>query len=65
MNYIFVDILKKELEKTIINELCKSDVINFSQCNTILKKLDKDIIKLESKLENKENLLNVIVKVLV
>ena len=58
-----IDIAKKETEKAIINELCKKGVIDFSQCNNIIKKLDEDIIKLENKLEKNENMTNMIVKI--
>lgn len=52
-NDISVDIAKKELQKAIINELCKKGVIDFCQCNSIVKKLDEDIMKFENKLEKK------------
>lgn len=58
-----VNIAKKEIQKAIINELCKKGVIDFCQCNTIIKKLDEDIIKLEKNFEKKENMTNMIVKI--
>lgn len=58
-----IDIAKKEIQKAIINELCKKGVIDFSQCNSIIKKLDEDIIKLNSKFEKKEDMTNMIVKI--
>ena len=58
-----IDIAKKEIQKAIINELCKKGVIEFCQCNSIIKKLDEDIIKLENKLENKKEMKNMIVKI--
>ena len=42
-----IDIAKKEIQKAIINELCKKGVIEFCQCNNIIKKLDEDIPKKE------------------
>ena len=62
-NDISVDIAKKELQKAIINELCKKDVIDFCQCNSIVKKLDEDIMKFENKLEKKEDNGNMVVKI--
>ena len=62
-NDISVDIAKKELKKAIINELCKRDVINFCQCNSIVKKLDEDIRKLESISQKKKNNENMVVKI--
>ena len=58
-----IDIAKKEIQKAIINELCKKVVIEFCQCNNIIKKLDEDIIKLENKLDNKKEMKNMIVKI--
>ncbi len=62
-NGLSINIAKKEIQKAIINELFKKGVIDFCQCNNIIKKLDEDIIKLEDKLENKENMTNIIVKI--
>ena len=58
-----IDIAKKEMQKVIINELYKKGVIDFSQCNSIIKKWDEDIIKLDSKFEKKEDMTNMIVKI--
>lgn len=58
-----IEIAKKEIEKAIINELCKKGVIDFCQCNSIMKKLDEDIIKLGAKLNLKEDMTNMIVKI--
>lgn len=58
-----IDIAKKEIQKAIINELCKKGVIDFCQCNNIIKKIDEDIIKLEKKLEIKKDMTNMVVKI--
>jgi hypothetical protein len=58
-----VDIAKKEIQKVIINEFCKKGIIDFGKCNSITKKLDEDIVKLESKFEKKEDMTNMIVKI--
>jgi len=58
-----VNIAKKEIQKAIINELCKKGVIDFCQCSNIIKKLDEDIIKLEKNFEKKEDMTNMIVKI--
>jgi len=58
-----VNIAKKEIQKAIINELCKKGVIDFCKCKTIIKKLDEDIIKLEKNFEKKEDMTNMIVKI--
>lgn len=62
-NDLSIDIAKKALQKAIINELCKKDVIDFCQCNSIVKKLDEDIMKFENKLEKKENNGNMVVRI--
>lgn len=62
-NDFFITIAKKRIQKAIINELCKKGVIDFSECSCIIKKLDEDIIKLESKLEKKEDMTNMIVNI--
>ncbi|MBR3209963.1 MAG: hypothetical protein IKF82_06855 [Bacilli bacterium] len=60
---ISIEIAKKEVEKAIIGELCKKGVIDFCQCNNIIKKLDEDIIKLGDKLNIRENMKNMIVEI--
>ena len=60
---ISIEIAKKEVEKAIICELCKKGVIDFCQCNNIIKKLDEDIIKLGDKLNIRENMKNMIVEI--
>lgn len=62
-NDLSIDIAKKELQKAIINELCKNGVIDFCQCNSIVKKLDEDIRKLESISQKKKNNGNMVVKI--
>ena len=58
-----IDIAKKEIQKVIINELYKKGVMDFCACNSIIKKLDEDIIKLDSKFEKKKDMTNMIVKI--
>lgn len=58
-----IDIAKKKIQKAIINELYKKGVIDFYQCSSIIKKLDQDIFKIESKFEKNENMKNIIVKI--
>ena len=55
-----VNIAKKEIEKAIIGELYKKEVIDFNQYNFIIRELDEDILKEEK--ENKiEDLKQVVV----
>lgn len=59
-----IAIAKKIIQKAIINELCQKDVVDFYQYNTIIKKIDKDILKLETKRVEDENS-NIIIKILI
>ena len=57
-----INIAKKEIDKAIIGELYKKEVIDFNQYNFIIRELDEDILKEEK--ENKiEDLKQVVVDV--
>ena len=59
-----INIAKKEIEKAIIGELYKKEVIDFNQYNFTIRKIEEDILKEERK--NKiENLKQVVVDVAV
>ena len=58
-----INIAKKEIQKAILGELCKKDIINFYQYNSIIKKLNKDILKLETKKDVTKNNSNMIIKI--
>ena len=62
-NCYSIDIAKKEIQKAIINELCKKSIIDFFQCNNIIKKLDEDIIKLKNKQEINKDMKKMLVKI--
>lgn len=64
-NSFSIDIAKNEIKKAFINELYKKDVIDFYRYNVIIKKIDEDILKLETKLskENRVEKNNIIVKI--
>lgn len=63
-NEYSINVAKKEIEKAIIGELYKKEVIDFNQYNFIIRKLDEDILKEEK--ENKlEDLKQVVVDVVV
>lgn len=51
----FINIVNKKIQNAIINELYKNDFIDFFQYNKITKKLEGDIIKLESKFNTESN----------
>lgn len=54
-------IAEKEIEKSIINELFEKNIIDFYQCNSIIKKLEEDIIKIKLNIENEKT--NMIVEI--
>lgn len=56
-------IAKKLIQKELLNELCSKGLIDFANTSNIIKKLDEDIIKLDSKFEKKEDMTNMIVKI--
>lgn len=58
-----INIAKKEIQKAILSELCKKDIITFYQYNNIIKKLDEDILKLKTKQDKTNDNLNMIVKI--
>lgn len=58
-----IDIAKKIIQKAIINELCKKDVIDFYQYNTIVKNINEDILKLEAKMSEEKEKNNIVVKI--
>lgn len=59
-----IAIAKKVIQKAIINELCQKDVVDFYQYNNIIKKIDEDILKLETEVVKNENS-NIVIKILI
>lgn len=58
-----IEVAKKIVQKTVINELFKKGMIDLCQCNTILKKLDESIVKLQSKFKVDDNMKKIVVKI--
>ena len=56
-------IVKKIIQKELLNELCCKGVIDFENASNIIKKLDEDISKLKKLQEKNENMKNIIVKI--
>ena len=56
-------IVKKIIQKELLNELCCKGVIDFENASNIIKKLDEDISKLKMLQENNKNMKNMIVKI--
>ncbi len=62
-NSFSIEIIKESIEKAIVNELFKKNIIDLSQLNNITRRLDEDIIKLEDKLKTSEDMVNMVVKI--
>ncbi len=60
---LFINIAKKQIEKAIVKELYKKDILDFSKYNSIIKKIDENIVKLENKIKAKRDMTNMIVKI--
>lgn len=60
-NRYSINVAKKEIEKAIIGELYKKEVIDFNQYNFIIRKIDEDILKEEQENKIEEKLKQVIV----
>lgn len=63
-NEYFSEIIKKKLQKSIVDVLCKNNVINIYQYNSIIKKLDDDITKIENKYQDKESMEQIVIDIL-
>ena len=62
-NNFEIIIIKKIIQKELLNELCCKGVIDFVNASNFIKKLEKDIGKLKNLQDNNKNLKNVIVKI--
>lgn len=62
-NSFSIEIIKKSIEKVIVNELFKKNIMDLSQLNNITRRLDEDIIKLEDKLKTSEDMVNMVIKI--
>jgi len=56
-------IVKKIIQKELLNELCCKGVVDFVNSSNIIKKLDEDISELKKTQENDKNMKNIIVKI--
>ena len=62
-NNFEIIIIKKIIQKELLNELCCKGVIDFVNTSNFIKKLEKDIGKLKNLQDNNKNWKNVIVKI--
>lgn len=56
-------IIKKIIQKELLNEMCNKELIDFSNTNNIIKKLNEDIRKLNELPEKDNNLKNIVIKI--
>lgn len=56
------NIIKKLIQKELLNELYKNGVITFHDANTIIKNLDANIDDLKLQINN-DNMRNIIIKI--
>jgi len=56
-------IVKKTIQKELLNELCSKGLIDFANTSNIIKKLDEDINKLKGIQEKDKDVKNIIVKI--
>ncbi|MCI5703325.1 MAG: hypothetical protein MR265_05015 [Erysipelotrichaceae bacterium] len=56
-------IVKKMIQKELLNELCGKGLIDFTNTSNIIKKLDEDINKLKELQEKDKDVKNIIVKI--
>ena len=62
-NNFEIIIIKKIIQKELLNELYCKGVIDFLNASNFIKKLEKDIGKLKNLQDNNKNMKNVIVKI--
>ena len=56
-------IVKKMIQKELLNELCGKGLIDFANTSSIIKKLEEDINKLKKLQEKDKDVKNIIVKI--
>ena len=56
-------IVKKIIQKELLNELCGKGLIDFANTSNIIKKLEEDISKLKELQEKDKDVKNIIVKI--
>ena len=62
-NNFEIIIIKKIIQKELLNELCCKGVIDFVNASNIIKKLEKDLCKLKNLQENYKDMKNIIIKI--
>ena len=65
MNDYSINIAKKKIEKEIIEELYRKEIIDFSLFNKIVNKIDEEICKSENNILKLDDMKNIVVKVMI
>lgn len=64
-NSLETQIIKKMIQKEILNELCSKSLIDFTNTSNIIRKLDEDVSKLKELQKKNGDLKNIMIKILV
>ena len=56
-------IVKKAIQRELLNELVNKELIDFIKTSSVIKKLDEDIIKLKKEQENNKDVKNITIKI--
>ena len=64
-NSLETQIIKKMIQKEILNELCSKNLIDFTNTSNIIRKLDEDVSKLKELQKKNGDLENIMIKILV
>ncbi len=64
-NSLETQIIKKMIQKEILNELCSKNLIDFTNTSNIIRKLDEDVSKLKELQKKNGDLKNIMIKILV
>ena len=62
-NSLETQIIKKMIQKELLNELCSKGLIDFANTSSVIKKLEEDINKLKKLQEKDKDVKNIIVKI--
>lgn len=62
-NNYSLEIAKKEIEKAIINELSKKNIIDICQSNNMIRKIDEEISKYKNKMDGSSEGEKLVVKI--
>ena len=56
-------VVKKTVQKELLNQLCNKGLIDLTDACSIIKKLEEDISKIKKNQKKNENMKNIIIKI--